>query len=73
MTNTIDMYKYSDAMLKHLPKNALKVIENDLLYSKKKLSCLTIKIDEKSEQTTLMPTIGLTIISMKELKNAKIN
>ena len=72
MTNTIDMYKYSDAILKHLPKKALKVIENDLLYSKKKLSCLTMKIDEKSEQT-YKPTIELTIISMKELKNAKIN
>ena len=31
-TNTIEIYKYSDAMLKHMPKNALKVIENDLLY-----------------------------------------
>ena len=29
------MYRYSDEMLKHLPKNALKMIENDLLYSKK--------------------------------------
>ena len=30
-TNTVDIYKYSDAMLKHVPKNALKVIENDLV------------------------------------------
>ena len=36
-TNTIDIYKYSDAMLKHLPKKALKVIENNLLYSNKKV------------------------------------
>ena len=35
-TNTIDIQKYSDAMLKDLPAKALKVIENDLLYSKKK-------------------------------------
>ena len=34
-TNTIDIYKYSDAMLKHLQTKALKVIENNLLYSKK--------------------------------------
>ena len=33
----IDIYKYSDAMLKDLPKKALKVIENDFLYSKKKV------------------------------------
>ena len=37
MTNTLDIYKYFNAMLKHLPKKALKVIENDLLYSKKKV------------------------------------
>ena len=36
-TNTIEIYKYSDAMLKHVPKKALKVIENDLLYPRKKV------------------------------------
>ena len=36
-TNTIEIYKYSNAMLKHVPKKALKVIENDLLYSRKKV------------------------------------
>ena len=36
-SNTVEIYKYSDAILKHLPKNALEVIENDLLYSKKKV------------------------------------
>ena len=35
-TNTIDIYKYSNAMLKHVPKNALEVIENNLLCSRKK-------------------------------------
>ena len=35
--NTVEIYKYSDAILKHLPKDALEVIENDLLYSKKKV------------------------------------
>ena len=37
-SNTVEIYKYSDAILKHLPKNALEVIENDLLYSKKKVT-----------------------------------
>ena len=33
-------------MLKHMPKKALKIIENDLLYSKKKLDfTVTIKKD----------------------------
>ena len=36
-TNTVDIYKYSDAILKHIPKNALAIIQNDLLYSKKKV------------------------------------
>ena len=30
-----EIFRYSDSMLKHLPKNALKMIEKDLLYSKK--------------------------------------
>ena len=34
--NTVEIYKYSDQILKHLPKNSLKLIENDLLFSKKK-------------------------------------
>ena len=36
-TNTVEIYKHSDALLKHIPKNALAVIQNDLLYSKKKV------------------------------------
>ena len=38
-SNTVEIYKYSDAILKNIPKDALEVIENDLLYSKKKLNC----------------------------------
>ena len=38
LTNTVDVYSYSDELLKHMPKDALKKTENDLLYSKKK-SC----------------------------------
>ena len=36
-TNAVEIYKYSDAILKHIPKNGLAVIQNDLLYSKKKV------------------------------------
>ena len=35
--NTVEIYKYSDQILKHLPSDALELIENDLLYSKKKV------------------------------------
>ena len=34
-TTPQEIYMYSDVMLKHLPKNALKMIEKDLLFSKK--------------------------------------
>ena len=40
-TNTVEIYKYSDALLKHMPKNSLKVIEKTLLYSKKKVELPT--------------------------------
>ena len=49
-TNMIDIYKYSDAMLKHLPKKALKAIENDLLYSKNKVK-LPDNEDRQDERT----------------------
>ena len=34
-TNTILIYRYSDRLLKHMPKDLLAIIENDLLDSKK--------------------------------------
>ena len=35
--NTVEIYKYSDQILKHLPVNSLKLIEKTLLYSRKKV------------------------------------
>ena len=35
--NTVEVYKYSDQILKYLPSDDLAIIENDLLYSKKKV------------------------------------
>ena len=32
--NTVDIYRYSDAMLKHMPDDALKTYDETLLYSK---------------------------------------
>ena len=55
-TNTVEIYKYSDAMLKHMPKNALKVIENDLLYSREK-----VKLPNNDEMNELEPVKTLTI------------
>ena len=36
-TTPQEIYQYSDAMLKHLPAKSLKVIENDLLFSKEEV------------------------------------
>lgn len=35
---TVEVYKYSNKMLKHMPKRALKTLEKTLLYSKKKVA-----------------------------------
>ena len=37
LTNTVDIYWYCDEILKHTPKDVLKTIQNDLLYTKKKV------------------------------------
>ena len=35
ITTPQETYRYSESMFKHLPKNTLKMIQNDLWYSKK--------------------------------------
>ena len=37
LTNMVDIYQYSDKILTDMPKDALKTMQNDLLYSKKKV------------------------------------
>ena len=44
LTNTVKIYKYSDAILKHMENDALKTIQNVLLYAIKKLACRLVKI-----------------------------
>ena len=38
LANMVDIYQYSDEILKHMPKDALKSIQNDLLQCKKKVA-----------------------------------
>ena len=33
--NLLESYRYSEALLKHMPKDSIKIFENTLLYSKK--------------------------------------
>ena len=35
LINNLDIYRYSDEILKHMPEKALKTFQNQLLYSKK--------------------------------------
>ena len=43
-TNMINIYRYSDAMLKHLSKKRQKSLKTICYILKKKLSCLTMKM-----------------------------
>ena len=36
INTTLDTYRYSESMLKHMPKTALATFQKELLYSKKK-------------------------------------
>ena len=58
LTNTFDVYRYSDQLLKHMPKDALKTIENDLLYSKKKVVIYRNDNDRRAHYTTMNATAG---------------
>ena len=64
LTNTVEIYKYSDAILKHVEGDALKSFQNDLLYSNKNVISPTGVIRPKmlmllTEQMTIL-TIDLT-------------
>ena len=42
LTNTVEIYKYSVEILKHMENDALKTVQNDLLYSNQKVRLLAI-------------------------------
>ena len=50
VTNSTEVYKYSDAMLKHMPIKALKTFEDILLYSKNILSYFRKQYRSKTKQ-----------------------
>ena len=53
-SNTVEIYKYSDAILKHILADALKVIQDDLLYSRKQVKLP----DGEDRRKTHTPTNG---------------
>ena len=50
-TNTVEIYKYSNAILKNIEGDALKIFQNDLLYSNKKVSFSTGQARQKHYTT----------------------
>ena len=55
-TTPQEIYQYSDAMLKHLPAKSLKVIENDLLFSKEEV-VIPYNLDRKDSMEWLKTPI----------------
>ena len=51
LTNTVEIYKYSNAILKNIEGDALKIFQNDLLYSNKKVSLSTGQARQKHYTT----------------------
>ena len=52
LTNMVDIYQYSDKISKHMPKDALKMIQNNLLYSKNKVVIPGNNADRRAHYTT---------------------
>ena len=67
-TTPQDVYRYSDAMLKHLPKNALKMIQKDILFSKKTVIYLA-NSDRRSHEPMITSKIGKTNLRYKLIQN----
>ena len=48
-----EIYQYSETMLRHLPEKAPQKIQNDLLYSKKKVSYNKTTIETRTYNSTV--------------------
>ena len=57
-TNTVDVYRNSDELLKHTSNDALKTIGNDLLDNKKKVVIEGNDNDRRAHYTTTNATAG---------------
>ena len=57
-TNIVDVYRCSDELLKHMLKDTLKTIENDLLYSKKKVVIYSNDNDRRAHYTITSAAAG---------------
>ena len=65
-----EIYQYSDAMLKHLPKNALKMIEKTHLYSKETVYYNDVNIDRRNHNGGGISTTGLNATQIARTKKS---
>ena len=69
-----EIYQYSDSMLKHLPKDALKKLEKTLLYSKQVVYFKETTINRRIRNISGFTATGLNatqIVTAKKKSNAK--
>ena len=65
-----EVYQYSDAMLKHLPKDSLKTLQNHLLYSKEKVYYASTAYDRRNLNGRI-PTGVAALSTAKKAIHAK--
>ena len=63
-----EIYQYSDAMLKHLPKDCLKTIQKHLLYSKQPVYYGNTAYNRRNFNGTNLVTTGLNATEIATLK-----
>ena len=66
-----EIYKYSDQMLKHLPKDSLKIIQKNFLYSKKPVYYGNTAYERRNFNSKDISTTGLTAAQVKEKKKQR--
>ena len=66
LTNTVRIYKYSDVILKHMEGDVLKTIQNDLLYSNRKVSLPTGRARRKHYTTQNADVVNRTDENLDE-------
>ena len=65
-----EVYQYSDAMLKHLPKDSLKTIQKHLLYSKEPVYYANTSYDRRNFNSKHLTITGLTTAQVSTLRKS---
>ena len=65
-----EVYQYSDAMLKHLPKDSLKTIQKHLLYSKEPIYYANTSYDRRNFNSKHLTITGLTTAQVSTLRKS---